>query len=102
MYGPFGVLLVCGKIKAGTHKMNIQPLRNNVVIKADKDDAKTESGILLAREWEKLPHTGEITAVGENLTVLKPGMRVHFNRYAFAKIDKDLFIGLDKNVNAIL
>ena len=81
--------------------MNISPLRNNVVVKADKDEGKTASGLLLAREWEKLPHTGEITAVGPLVTDVKVGDHVHFNRYAFIKVDEDLFIGLDKNINAI-
>ena len=83
-------------------QMNISPLRNNVVIQADKDDKKTESGLLIAREWEKLPHTGEVTAVGPAVTDVKVGDRVHFNRYAYTKIGDDLFIGLDKNINAIL
>jgi co-chaperonin GroES (HSP10) len=80
--------------------MNIEPLRDNVVIKADKDEGKTKSGILLAREWEKLPHTGEVTAVGPQVTAVAIGDKVHFNRYAFHKIDDDLFIGIEKNINA--
>jgi co-chaperonin GroES (HSP10) len=81
--------------------MDITPLRNNVVIKADKDDRKSQSGILIAREWEKLPHTGEVMNVGKDVTDVKVGDRVHFNRYAYIKIEDDLFIGLDKNINAV-
>lgn len=82
--------------------MEMTPLRDNLVIKADKDDGKTASGLYVAREWEKLPHTGEVMAVGKDVTDIKVGDRVHFNRYAFQKIDNDLFIGLEKNLNAIL
>lgn len=81
--------------------MDIKPLRNNLVIKADKDDGKVGS-ILVAREWEKLPHTGEVISIGPDILDIKVGNKVHFNRYAFQKVDEELFIGLDKNVNAIL
>lgn len=81
--------------------MNIQPLRDNVVVKADKDDGKVK-GFLVVREWEKLPHTGEITAVGPLAKDVAIGDRVHFNRYAYQKIDEDLFIGLERNITAII
>ena len=82
--------------------MNIQPLRTNVVIKADKDTKTTESGIMVVREWEKLPHTGEVTHIGPQVTEVKVGDRVRFNRYAYEKIDDDLFIGLEANITAVL
>lgn len=82
--------------------MNIEPLRDCVVIKTDKDDGKTKSGFHVAREWTKLPHTGEVTAVGPLVQAVAIGDRIHFNRYAFQKIDEDLFIGIEKNINARL
>jgi co-chaperonin GroES (HSP10) len=81
--------------------MKIKPLRNNVVIKADKDDGK-EGSFLIAREWEKLPQTGTVLSVGPDVTEVKPDDYVRFNRYAFEKIGSEEFIGLDKNIVAIL
>ena len=82
--------------------MKIQPLRDMLTIEVDKDDSKSKSGILLAREWEKLPHTGVVKAIGSQVTDVKVGDRVHFNRYAFNKVGENLFIGTEDNLNAIL
>lgn len=82
--------------------MDIKPLRDNVVIQPDKDDSKTESGIMLAREWKKLPHTGTVLSVGPEVKVLGVGDRVWFHRYAFHKITDDAFIGLEKSVAGTL
>lgn len=80
--------------------MKIQPLRDIVLIKADKENKQTESGILVAREWEQLPHTGEVIAIGKDVTKVKIGDHVHFNRYAFTKVEKDQFLGQEVNINA--
>lgn len=82
--------------------MQFKPLRDNLVIKADKENNRTESGFTLVREWEKLPHYGEVTAIGPKCTEVKTGDRVRFNRYAFEKVGEDEFIGLERNVVAII
>lgn len=82
--------------------MKIQPLRTNVLIRADKDDGKSASGLFLAHEWEKHPHTGEVLEVGTEVSSVKKGDHVRFNRYAFEKIGEEEFIGLESNITAIL
>jgi co-chaperonin GroES (HSP10) len=82
--------------------MTVTPLRDNVYIQADEDSKKTSSGILLSREWDKLPHTGKVLAVGSGVKDIVPGLHVRFNRYAFEKIGDREFIGMEKNIVAIL
>lgn len=79
-----------------------KPLRDYVLIRADKDDKKTKSGILLSREWDKLPHTGEILAIGPQVNEVKVSDHVRFNRYAFEKVGDDEFIGTEKNIVAVI
>lgn len=76
------------------------PLRDYLLIRADQDDKKTASGILLTREWEKLPHTGKVLSIGPEVTQIAVGDHVRFNRYAFEKVGDDEFIGTEKNVVA--
>lgn len=82
--------------------MKITPLRDYVLIRADKENKQTDSGLLLAREWEKLPHTGEVLALGPEVTQVKVNDHVRFNRYAFEKLTEDEFIGIERNIVAIL
>jgi co-chaperonin GroES (HSP10) len=76
-----------------------EPLRDYLIIKADKDDKKA-GDFHLVREWDKLPHTGTVEAIGPQVTQVETGDYVRFNRYAFEKVDEDLFIGIEKNVVA--
>lgn len=78
----------------------LSPLRDNLLIRADKKDDKTKSGFLLVDEWNTLPHTGEVLAIGPQVTQVAVGERVRFNRYAFEKVGTDELIGLERNVTA--
>jgi chaperonin GroES len=80
--------------------MNIEPLRNMVLIQADEEAKQTKSGIFVAHEWKKLPHTGDIVAVGPDTKIVKKGNKVHFNRYAFTPLGENLFLGAENNINA--
>jgi co-chaperonin GroES (HSP10) len=69
--------------------MKISPTRDVILIKADKPKGESESGILLAEEWKSLPLTGEVLAVGPDVTDAKVGDRVGFNRYASVVLEGD-------------
>jgi chaperonin GroES len=60
--------------------MNV--LRDLVLIKADEAKKQTASGLLIHEEWQTLPPTGEVLAVGPLVTTVKAGDRVLFERYA--------------------
>lgn len=69
--------------------MKIKPARDIVLIKADKPKGESESGILISEEWKTLPLTGKILAVGPDVTSVKVGDRVGFNRYASIILEND-------------
>ena len=60
----------------------IHPQRDLVLIQADEADTKTKSGLLLHENWKTIPLTGKILAVGPDVTNIKVGDNVGFNRYA--------------------
>lgn len=45
--------------------MNLRPLGDRVIIRADKVEEKTASGLYLASEAKEKPQTGVVVAVGE-------------------------------------
>ena len=57
------------------------PLRDLVVIEVDESKKQTASGLLIHEEWETLPPTGTVLAVGPEVTEVQPGDRVLFERY---------------------
>lgn len=69
--------------------MKISPLRDLLLIKADKPKGETESGLLVSEEWKSLPLTGEVLAIGPEVTAVKVGDRVGFNRYASEVLEND-------------
>lgn len=69
--------------------MKILPTRDILLIKADKPKGESESGLLIAQEWKTLPLTGEVLAVGPEVTAVQVGDRVGFNRYASTILEGD-------------
>lgn len=69
--------------------MKISPVRDILLIKADKARTETKSGLLLNEQWKTLPLTGEVLAVGPDVTYAKVGDRVGFNRYASEVLPDD-------------
>ncbi|EKE21860.1 MAG: Co-chaperonin GroES [uncultured bacterium] len=72
--------------------MNIQPLKDNVVIAPEKrvEKAKTETGIYLpessVNENEK-PQIGKVVAVGESKKItVKKGQKVIYSRYSGTEV----------------
>lgn len=65
------------------------PTRDIVLIEADKPPEKSASGILLVEDWRTLPPTGTVIEVGPEVTTVKKGDRVVFERYASIILDKD-------------
>lgn len=60
----------------------IQPLRDVILIKADKAQKSTDSGLLISEDWKTLPLTGTVLAIGPQVTDVAIGDRVGFARYA--------------------
>lgn len=62
--------------------MKIQPSRDLVLIKADDDQTKTKSGLLVSEDWRSKPLTGEVLDTGPQVVAVKKGDRVVFERYS--------------------
>lgn len=75
-------------------------LHDYVLIKVDEYDRKTEDGLYRAEQWQSLPPTGVVIAVGPQVTLVKPNDRVHFLRYA-AIDGRDEFERLCKEIHIV-
>ena len=94
--------------------MNIKPLSDRVVIKAEDAEEKTASGIILPDTAKEKPQIGEVVAVGPgkssdsgNLVkmTLKKGDKVLYGKYSGTEINHDgidLLIMRESDILAIL
>lgn len=77
-------------------KETIQPLGENVLIKAVKEDSKTKSGIVLPdTAKEDRPQEGKVIAIGDDKKIkVKKGQKVIFAKYSGTeiKIDKEEYL----------
>lgn len=80
----------------------MQPVRDLVLIQADSAKTQTESGILVQEEWKTLPLTGEILEVGPQVTQVKKGDKVTFNRYSSIILEKDQRLCKESQISGIL
>lgn len=62
--------------------MAMQPLTDRVLVEVEEAKKATASGILLQEDWKTLPPHGTILAVGPDVTQVKVGDKVIFERYA--------------------
>lgn len=56
-------------------------LKDLVLIEADPAQTKTKSGFYIQEEWKSLPPFGTVKSVGPEVTEVKEGDRVMFERY---------------------
>ena len=95
--------------------MNIQPLSDHVLIEPNKNEKKTESGILLPETIDKdRPEQGKIIAVGPGRKdpkgtlvpmEVKVGQEVIFSKYGPNEIkvdNKEYLIAKEENILAII
>jgi co-chaperonin GroES (HSP10) len=68
--------------------MKQRVLRDLVLIAADESKKQTDSGLLIHEEWQTLPPWGTVLAVGPEVTEVKEGDRVLFERYGSIILDK--------------
>lgn len=46
---------------------SLKPLRNEILVKVDEEKKETKSGILLPKEQDNMPSTGEVIDVGPGI-----------------------------------
>lgn len=80
----------------------MKPLNDLVLIKADKQEERTASGLYIKEDWKTLPPKGTVEAVGDKVTQVKAGDRVVFERYGAVTYDKDLKLCKENQIMAVL
>jgi chaperonin GroES len=73
--------------------MKVKPLADRVLVKLEKNEAKTAGGIIIPDTAQEKTQTGVVVAVGDDKDVItvKIGDRVMYDKYAGTqvKIDQD-------------
>ncbi|MFY9422042.1 MAG: co-chaperone GroES [Bacilli bacterium] len=93
--------------------MMLKPLHDNVILKKEKVEKKTESGIILTGDAKEQPNIAEVAAVGEGTYVdgeLKPltvkvGDKVVYKKYSTTEIkinEEEYLIIAEKDILAIV
>lgn len=72
-------------------KTTVKPLGENVLIKPEKADKKTDSGIFLPENAsEEKPQQGKVIEVGESKEIkVKKNQKVIYNRYSGTEVKID-------------
>lgn len=93
--------------------MMLKPLHDNVVLKKEKVENKTASGIILTGDVKEQPYVAEVVAVGEGAYVdgklqpmtVKVGNKVVYKKYSTTdiKIDEEEYLIIaEKDILAIV
>ncbi|MDR1248544.1 MAG: co-chaperone GroES [Treponema sp.] len=73
--------------------MKVKPLADRVMVKLEKNEAKTAGGIIIPDTAQEKTQTGVVVAIGDDKDVIKVkvGDKVMYDKYAGAqvKIDQD-------------
>lgn len=88
-------------------KEKIKPLRDNILVKILKKDAKTKSGIILPETAsEEKPQEGKVVAVGDSKEIkVKKNQTVIFARYSGTEIkmsDEEYLLVKNEDLLAIV
>lgn len=95
--------------------MKLHPLQDRLVVKADKTDATTASGIVLVSSQDEKPMQGKVLAAGPGITlrsgetkpmVVKVGDQVLFSKntpYSTVKVDgEELLVMREPDIFAVV
>jgi chaperonin GroES len=71
--------------------MKIKPLTDRVMVKLEKNEAKTAGGIIIPDTAQEKTQTGSVVAVGDDTEVIKVsvGQKVMYDKYAGTQIKVD-------------
>lgn len=87
--------------------MEIKPLGENVLIKTEKADKKTNSGIYLPESAsEERPQQGKVIEIGESEKIkVKKNQKIIFNRYGVTEVKiegEDYLIVKNEDILAVI
>ena len=71
--------------------MKVKPLADRVMVKLEKNEAKTAGGIIIPDTAQEKTQTGVVIAVGDDKEVIKvsAGQKVMYDKYAGTQIKID-------------
>jgi chaperonin GroES len=76
--------------------MKVKPLADRVMVKLEKNEAKTAGGIIIPDTAQEKTQQGTVVEVGDDKDVIKvkAGQKVMYDKYAGTqvKIDKDEYL----------
>jgi chaperonin GroES len=71
--------------------MKVKPLADRVMVKLEKNEAKTAGGIIIPDTAQEKTQAGVVVEVGDDKEVIKvaPGQKVMYDKYAGTQIKID-------------
>ncbi|MFA6507152.1 MAG: co-chaperone GroES [Treponemataceae bacterium] len=71
--------------------MKVKPLADRVMVKLEKNEAKTAGGIIIPDTAQEKTQTGQIVAIGDDKEVIKVavGQKVMYDKYAGTQVKVD-------------
>ena len=71
--------------------MKVKPLADRVMVKLEKNEAKTAGGIIIPDTAQEKTQTGLVVAIGDDKEIIKvsTGQRVMYDKYAGTQVKVD-------------
>ena len=71
--------------------MKVKPLADRVMVKLEKDEAKTAGGIIIPDTAQEKTQRGKVVEVGDDKEAIKvkPGQKVMYDKYAGTQLKID-------------
>ncbi|MDR0290659.1 MAG: co-chaperone GroES [Treponema sp.] len=71
--------------------MKVKPLADRVMVKLEKNEAKTAGGIIIPDTAQEKTQQGVVVEVGDDTEVIKvkPGQKVMYDKYAGTQVKID-------------
>ena len=71
--------------------MKVKPLADRVMVKLEKNEAKTAGGIIIPDTAQEKTQTGQVVAIGDDKEVIKVavGQKVMYDKYAGTQVKVD-------------
>lgn len=71
--------------------MKVKPLADRVMVKLEKNEAKTAGGIIIPDTAQEKTQTGTVVAIGDDKDIIKVsvGQKVMYDKYAGTQVKVD-------------
>ena len=90
------------KTKQKNPLMRFTPTQDGIQVIPEKTKERTDSGIVIAEDWRTLPLTGKVVSVGPDVTDIKEGDVVIYNRYSAIRLEDDSHLTNEKQILGVI